>query len=367
MTTTLTQPEAGGAESALPAGGALRLRPLPRYLARRLLQTLVSLWLLATLVFLMIQLVPGDPARVAAGEHATEEQVAATAARLGLDRSLPEQYLAYLGRLLHGDLGESTVTFRPVLADLMHALPSTMELVVATMVINLLISIPIGTLAALRHGGAFDGVVRVGALMVGGMAPFWLALMAQYYVSTKIGLFPISGQQSLGYEVPSRTGIVTVDALLAGNVGAFVDAVQYLFLPAAVLALHFAAQLTRTMRTSMLTEMAKDHIEVARAKGVSERRLVLRHGLPNALVPVLSLAGLQVGAMISLAILVEVVFARTGIGTYIASGVTNKDTYAVLGAILFVGTVIALTNLVTDLLQLVLDPRVRHRALRGDR
>ena len=160
---------------------------------------------------------------------------------------------------------------------------------------------------------------------------------------------------------------MTLDALLAGNFPAFFDACVHLVLPAAVLALHFAAQLVRTMRTSMLSIMAQDFIRVGRAKGVPEGRLIRRHALPNALVPVLSLAGLQVGAMISLGVLVEVVFARAGIGSYIATSVTDKDLAATLGAVLFVGAVIVLVNLVTDLLQLALDPKVRHRVLRAGR
>jgi peptide/nickel transport system permease protein len=371
MTVSLLSDEgAGRLETVVPppAGGPVvrraRIRPLPLYLLRRARQMIISLWLLATVVFLMLKLVPGDPARVAAGEHATPQQVAQAAHRLGLDRPLPEQYWHYVGRLLRGDLGESTVTFRPVVSDLAHALPSTMELVIVAMIVNLVISIPLGTWAAVRHGHRIDNLVRVGALVVGGAATFWLALMAQYYLSLKAGLFPISGQQSLDFEIPPRTGMVTVDALLAGNVSAFTDALSYLALPAVVLSLHFAAQLTRAARTSMLSVMAQDFIQVARAKGATTTRVVLRHALPNALVPVISLAGLQVGAMISLVVLVEVVFARNGIGAYIANAVTSKDLAAVLGTVLFIGAVIAIVNLVADLLQLVLDPKVRHRVLR---
>lgn len=344
-----------------------RMRPLPRYLCRRALTTVLTLWALATLVFLMIRLIPGDPARVVAGENATPEQVAAAARRLGTDLPLPQQYLNFLGQVVRGDLGESSATFRPVLTDVAAVLPSTLELVVVAMLINLAVSIPIGVWAAVRHGRAADGVVRVGALMAGGVAPFWLALMTQYYFSAKLGWLPISGQLSADYQVPSRTGVMTLDALLAGNFPAFFDACVHLVLPAAVLALHFAAQLVRTMRTSMLSIMAQDFIRVGRAKGVPEGRLIRRHALPNALVPVLSLAGLQVGAMISLGVLVEVVFARAGIGSYIATSVTDKDLAATLGAVLFVGAVIVLVNLVTDLLQLALDPKVRHRVLRAGR
>jgi peptide/nickel transport system permease protein len=335
------------------------------YLLRRVALTIATVWALISLVFLMFQTIPGDPARVAAGEYATPAQVEQVRARLGLDHSLPYQYVRYFRQIARGDLGTSTVTFKPVLSDLRAVLPGTLELVVATLLISLLVAVPLGVVAAARGGRAVDSASRVGAVVAGSAPPFWLALMAQYLLARDLHLFPISGQLSFGNDVPSRTGVVTLDAVLTGDPSALWDALLHLCLPVAVLALHFGAQFFRAQRTALLSELQRDYVATAVAKGASPRRVVWRHAAPNSIGPVVGLAGLQIGGIVGMAVLVEIVFVRQGVGSYLAAGVAQKDTYAVLGAVLCIGLAICVANLVADLLQLLVNPKVRRAELGG--
>lgn len=335
------------------------LRAYGWFFARRLALALLTLWGLATLVFLMIKLLPGDEAQMAAGADASAAQVEAVRERLGLDAPVVVQYVRFLGRLLQGDLGSSNVTLQPVLADLEKVLPSTLELVFFAMVFNLLIAIPIGVIAAYRRGGVFDGTSRVAAVVLGGMPAFWLALVLQYLLGSLWRVVPISGQNSFGNAAPVVSGAPTLDALLAGNPASFVDALYHILLPALVLAALFSTQIFRTLRAALLGVLRSDFIIAVRAKGASARHMLMRHALPNSLNPVLTLAGTQAGAMIGSAVLVETVFARKGIGAYMFNGVAQKDTFAVLGSVMFIGTAVCLVNLIVDVLQLLVDPRIR--------
>lgn len=337
----------------------LSLRAYTWFLARRLGLVILTLWGLATLVFLMIKMMPGDEAQMAAGPDASPAQIEAVRERLGLDAPVIIQYFKFLGRLLHGDLGTSIVTLQPVLSDLERVLPSTLELVFFAMVLNLLVAIPVGIIAAYRQGGVFDMICRVGASMLGGMPAFWLALVLQYVMGSVWRVVPISGQQRFGVSSPNVTGAPTLDAILAGNLTGFTDALHHIILPASVLAALFATQIFRTLRASLLGVLRSDFIVAVRAKGASSRHMLVRHALPNSINPVLTLSGTQAGAMIGSAVLVETIFARRGIGAYMFEAVAQKDSFAVLGSVMFIGTVVCLVNLVVDLLQILVDPRIR--------
>ncbi|CAN7566937.1 ABC transporter permease [Aminobacter aminovorans] len=337
----------------------LAFRAYSWFLGRRLGLTLLTLWGLASLVFLMIKLMPGDEAQMAAGADASAAQIEAVRERLGLDAPVIMQYLSFLGRLLRGDLGTSIVTLQPVLADLEKVLPSTLELVFIAMLLNLAVAIPAGIVAAYRQGGVFDTTSRVTAVMLGGMPAFWLALVLQYVLGSVWRVVPISGQQGYGMNSPVVTGAPTLDALIAGNFAGFFDTLHHIILPAAVLAALFATQIFRTLRAALLGVLRSDFIMAVRAKGASARHMLVRHALPNSLNPVLTLSGTQAGAMIGSAVLVETVFARQGIGAYMFNAVAQKDAFAVLGSVMFIGTVVCLVNLIVDILQLLVDPRIR--------
>lgn len=329
------------------------------FMLRRLGMTLLTLWGLASLVFVMIKLIPGDEAQMAAGADASAEQVELVRQRLGLDQPVVMQYFTFFGRLLKGDLGTSITTFQPVLADLQRVLPATLELVVFAMIINLSVALPIGIVASARRGGVFDGVSRMGAVVIGGLPAFWLALMLQYLLGSVWRILPISGQHAYGMAAPVVTSVPTIDAILDGNGPALLDALEHIVLPAAVLAALFATQIFRALRASLLGVLESDFIVAVRAKGASSRRVLVRHALPNSINPVLTLSGTQLGAMIGSAVLVETVFARQGVGSYMFNAVAQKDSFSVLGSVLFVGAVVCLVNLAVDVAQLLIDPRIR--------
>lgn len=338
---------------------------MARFLLKRLVTSVVVLLGLGAVTFLMSQILPGDPARAAAGRNATAEQVAQAAARLGLDRPLWDQFLGYFGRLLQGDLGTSVFTQRAVLDDLGQALPSSLELVLAAMAVNVVIAVPLGVYAAYRRGGAADLASRLIVLFGAAVPVFWLGLMLQLVLSDRLGLLPLTGQLSFGNEVPDLTGMTTLDALLSGDLAAFGDALSHLVLPAFTLAAAFIAVVARTVRSSMITVLDSDYVTLARATGASEWRVVVRHGLRNALVPVSTILGMQLGWMLGSTVLVESVFGRTGIGAYAVSAVLQSDLYAVIGTVLVIGVVFVVANVVVDLVQLWLNPRLRRPSRRA--
>jgi peptide/nickel transport system permease protein len=335
---------------------------LVRFVLRRIGLTLVVLWGLATLVFLLIQLLPGDAARTAAGRNASAEQVAAVRERLGLDEALPVQYVLYLGRMLRGDLGTSVFTAQSITSDLADVAPSSLELVVAAMAVNLVVAVPLGVLAAVHRGRLGDLFSRLVAILGNAVPVFWLGLVLQFLIGAQWGLLPISGQLDRAFRVPTVTGARTVDALLDGNLPAFGNAVQHLVLPAVVLAAPFVAVVARTLRSTLIGVLETESITVVRAKGASPLRVVVRHGLRNALIPTTTIVGLQLGWMLGSTVLVESIFGRQGIGAYATSAVVQTDTFAVIGVVLVVGVVFCIASLAVDLLQLWLNPRLRTAA-----
>ncbi|BBB02314.1 putative peptide ABC transporter permease [Actinacidiphila reveromycinica] len=333
------------------------------WVLRRLLGAVATLVTLATVVFFLLKLVPGDEARVVAGTGATPAQVAATRARLGLDSPLLVQWLRYLGRIARGDLGTSSSTQGPVAKAVWDVLPGTAELVVASLVISVAVAVPLAALSALRDRGAGDAVRRVLVVVCAGLPVFWLALMLQYLLGSRLGVLPISGSLSAWYDVPRVTGSTVVDSLLAGNPAAAWDAVQHLFLPALVLAVPQIGMTYRVARAELLRVLTREHVLVARAVGVPRRRLIRRHVVPQALTPVVILLGIEFGYLFGGAVLVESVFGRSGLGAFLTNAVAQKDTVSVEGGVLVIGVIVVATSLVVDLIQIVRDPRVRATAI----
>ncbi|MBN9620939.1 MAG: ABC transporter permease, partial [Actinobacteria bacterium] len=211
--------------------------------------------------------------------------------------------------------------------------------------------------------GRADGVIRVVAILLGAVPLFWFGLLLQYFLAVKAPIFPVSGVLNAGVQVHKITGFTTLDALLSGNWSGFVDAVEHLFLPALTLAIPFMAFVIRIVRAAMVTALTADHVTVAHAKGVPNRRVLVRHALRNCLAPIVNLLGLQFGWMIGGAVLIESVFSRPGIGNYLTQAIQQKDTFAALGVVVFTGAIIAVTNLVVDVIQLLADVRVRVQQL----
>jgi peptide/nickel transport system permease protein len=329
------------------------------FLLRRAGTVLVTLFCLAIIVFLMTKAIPGDEAHVAAGESATPDQIAAVSHRLGLDQPLPVQLGHYLATLLHGDLGTSIATDRPVAADILAVLPQTLELVVLATIIMVSVVVPAAVAAAVHRGRPRDVGTRLGLLAAASLPTFWLALELQYLLGSKLGILPISGRLSRSMVVAPVTGSTILDSLIAGNAAAAWNAVQHLLLPAIALMLPFAGQLFRALRAELVAVLGRDHITVAVATGMPMSLLLRRHALPNAAGPALTVLGIEFGNMVAAAVLVEGVFGLNGLGSYLTTAVAQKDTFAVLSGVLVVGVVVVLTNFAVDLVQLARDPRLR--------
>lgn len=330
------------------------------YAARRLLQMLPTLLGLLVLIFLIARVMPGDPVRLVLGPEATAEQVAALRTQLGLDQPLWVQFVQYLQGLLQGDFGISLRTLRSVSADIATLLPATLELVVASLVVAVLLGIPAGILSAVYRDSWIDNLTRLVSISGVALPRFWVGILFQVGIASALGLFPIIGRSGSfgGHQGP--TGWLVLDGLLTGNLALSLDALWHLFLPALTLALPTAAQLARLMRTALLEVLQQPFITVHRAYGVPGTRLVLHFALRNSLTSVLTLLGLSFGALIENAFLVEVVFSWPGISAYGAAAVLAKDFNAVVAVTLIVGVVFLTANLVVDVLYGVLDPRVRY-------
>jgi peptide/nickel transport system permease protein len=329
---------------------------MAKFVLQRLAMVPIVLWAVATLVFFMIKLIPGDPARVAAGRSATIEQVEAMREKLGLTKPLFEQYFSFLSQTVQGDLGTSIFTFRPVLVDLMQVLPSSIELVFAAMLINLFIAIPLGIVTALVRGSRTDFVLRLLTLIGATVPVFWLGLVLQYLLGAKLKIVPISGQKPSGVQIERVTGMTTLDAFISGDIMLFTQTLRYLALPAFVLSLAFIAVSARTLRSGMINVLDSDYVKLARAKGVSEIRMVSKHALRNAILPTFTILGMQVGWMLGSTVLVESIFGRQGIGSYATTAVLQKDIFSV---VLVMGIVVTVLNLLVDIGHKLIDPRLR--------
>lgn len=330
-----------------------------KFVLQRLAMVPIVLWAVATLVFFMIKLIPGDPARVAAGRNATIEQVEAMREKLGLTKPLFEQYFSFLSQTLQGDLGTSIFTFRPVLVDLIQVLPSSFELVLAAMLINLLIAIPLGIVTALLRGSMTDFGLRLLTLIGATVPVFWLGLVLQYLLGAKLKIVPISGQKPSGAQIERVTGMTTLDSFISGDFILFIQTLQYIALPAFVLSLAFIAVSARTLRSGMINVLDSDYVQLARAKGVSKIRMVFKHALRNAFLPTFTILGMQVGWMLGSTVLVESIFGRQGIGSYATTAVLQKDIFAVISVVLVMGIVVTVLNLLVDIGHKLIDPRLR--------
>jgi len=333
-----------------------------RFLFRRLAAGLALVLGVSAVVFVLTTLVPADPALAILGEAAVDNPAALQAfrERYRLDDPLPVRYFAYLLGLVQGDFGVSQRTARPVATDLAEYIPATLELAAVAIVLAILVGLVLGTLAAVRRDGPIDQGIRVLSLAGVSMPPFWLALLAFYWLSFRYQLFPGIGRLDPGVAPAATvTGLYTFDAALAGEWAVFRNAFSHLLLPGLVLASGSIGTLTRFTRSAVLEVLAEDFVRTARSKGLRGRSVVIRHVLRAALVPVVTLIGLMFGNILSGAVLVEAVFSWPGVGRYAFLSANNLDVPALAGVAMFVGVVYVLTNLVVDLLYGAIDPRIR--------
>ena len=331
-----------------------------RYIRQRLLLAIPTLLGVSLLVFVMVHLVPGDPAQVMLGERAAPQTLAALRHEMGLDRPLPVQFGRYLLGLLRGDLGRSVRSHEQVAVELRQRFPATCELALASMLLAVALGIGAGVLAALHRGRAADQAGM--ALATAGLSVpiFWLGLMLVLGLAVRWPLFPVSGRLSPGLSIAPVTGLYTLDALLRGDLRAFADACWHLVLPAVTLSTVPMAVIARMTRSSLLETLGQDYIRTARAKGLPYWRVVIHHALRNASLPTLTVIALEFGYLLGGAVLTESVFAWPGVGRWLFLAVQARDFPAVQGGVLLMASVFIAANLAADVLYAWLDPRIRY-------
>jgi len=330
------------------------------YLLRRLGLLGIMLAGLVLITFLVSNVAPSDPAALAAGPDATRDMIATIRHEYGLDQPLPQQFLRYAVDLARLRLGRSIQTGDEVSDDLARYFPATLELVLLSMAISIVVGVPLGMLAAVRRNRPFDHIVRVLAVSGVALPAFWAALLLQLLFCVRLGWLPTSGQLSVATPPPPPvTGMVMVDALLLGQGAVFVEAWQYAMLPAFVLALPSLAAIVRVNRAEMIEVLASDYVTAARAHGISTVRVIGWLALKNAMLPTLAMIGLRFGWTLGSTVLVETVFDWPGIGLYAVNSAIASDFKPVMGVTLLIGITFMLTNLLIDLAYGWLDPRTR--------
>ncbi len=336
------------------------------YVLRRLFLLIPILFGMTLIAFVVSHAMPTDPVVSAIGDRAAASPAIVTAYRekWGLNRPVPDQYLIYLGHLVHGDLGMSIYTHRPVAQDIEDYLPATVELATTAIIISIGVAVPLGVLAAVRQGGAIDFFVRMISLLGVAMPIFFLALSSVKVFYVWLGIVPAPSRLSLTLSPPPHvTGLYTIDSLIAGQFSTFFDAGAHLILPALVLAGWSVGLLLRITRTATLSMLRQDFPRTVRAKGARELFVIYRHVLRNALIPVVTVVGLSYGDLLSGSILIETIFAWPGIGRYAYTAATTADFPAILGVALVVAFFYILVNLAVDVAYALLDPRVRSAVL----
>jgi len=331
-----------------------------RFVLKRLLLLFPVLFGVATVVFAILHLSPGDPAVVIAGDRAGQEFVEQIRSDLGLDDPLWQQYVRFLGDVATFDFGQSYQVNRgtPVSQILVDRLPITIELALLGQFAGLLFGLPLGILSAVKQDTWTDHLTRVGALSGISVPIYWSGPLLILLFAQFLGILPTSGRIGSEYFIEPATGLILVDTLLAGNVPAFQSAVVHLLLPVVVLGIYQMALLSRMMRSSMVEVIRQDYIRTARAKGQGSKITVMKHGLRNAFIPVITVIGIQFGSLLGGAVLTETVFEINGIGTLLVDAISRSDYPVVQGTVLVFAVLYTLVNLAVDITYSVLDPRI---------
>jgi peptide/nickel transport system permease protein len=336
--------------------------PIYQYILRRLVLTIPLLFGITLIAFVISHAVPADPVTANLGQKAMSDPkiVAAFRAEWGLDKPVVEQYVVYLTNLLQGDLGRSIKSRRPVTEDLKAFLPATIELATTAILFGIVIGLLLGILSAVRRNSWLDHGARVMSLLGVSVPVFWLALLALFIFYSRLGWFAGPGRIDVGMEVPARvTGLLTVDALLAGDWAAFRNVLSHLLLPALVLGSYTTGLITRVTRSGMLEVLGQDYIRTAYAKGLTTRTTIWRHAFRNTLIPVITVIGFSYGSLLAGAVLTESIFAWPGIGQYAYRASTSLDFPAIMGVSMLIALIFIGINLIVDVLYFVLDPRLR--------
>lgn len=328
------------------------------YVGARLIQLLFVLIGVSIVVFVTMHLLPGDVAQLLLGDHATNEQLQRLREQLGLDQPVWVQYGRFMREALRGDLGVSIQSNRPALDDVLTAFPVTLQLALASLLLASLCGLPVGVLAAVRQGSRFDTAVMTLTLFGVSMPIFWLGLMLLVLFAAGLDWLPVGGLMPVGLDPPRITGMSVVDSLLSGNTMMIGASLRHMLLPAVTLASVPLALIARITRAEVLSAATADHVRTARAKGVTDARVILRHVLRNAAIPIVTVIGLQLGLLLSGAVLTETIYSLPGLGRLMVDSILSRDYSVVQAGALFIAIVFVLVNLAVDILYAALDPRI---------
>ena len=329
------------------------------FIIKRFLLLIFILIGVSFLVFISVRLIPGDPAKIMLGERATPQAIENLHKELGLDKPWINQYFIYVSNVARGDFGRSIFTNNPVLDDIGQKFPATMELAFASILIALPIGVIAGILAAVYRNTWLDSTSMVASTFGVSMPIFWLGLVLMLIFGDLLGWLPLSGRIEITSEIEPITRLYLIDSLLRGNIGIFIDAIRHLILPALTLATIPASIIARMTRTSMIEVLNQDYIRTAYAKGVSKFKIIFYHALKNAAIPIATVTGLQLGLLLSGAVITETVFAWNGLGSFVVNAVLTRDFPVVQGCVLVFAFTFVLINLMVDISYLILDPRLR--------
>ncbi len=330
------------------------------YTLKRIIALLPIIIGVTIAIFLLVHLVPGDPAKTMLGERATPESIKAVRESMGLNDPLYVQFSRYVNKLIHGDLGRSVISNEPVINEIKVRFPATFELALFGMLFAVIVGIPVGIIAATHHNSWFDNISMMGALFGVSMPIFWLGLMFIWIFAVILKILPPSSRLSVGIALHPITNIYLLDSIIQGSWAAFWDSLKHLILPATVMGTIPLAIIARMTRSSMLEVLKKDYIRTAYAKGLTERVVVYKHALRNALIPIITVVGLQFGLLLGGAVLTETIFSWPGLGKYLLTGIYARDFPVVQGVVLFFAIVFVIVNLIVDLSYSLIDPQINY-------
>ena len=315
---------------------------------------------LLLVTFVIGRVMPIDPVLAVVGDHASEETYLAARNEMGLDQPLYTQLLLYFGKIFQGDLGISSFTQNPVSQDLFNYFPATFELATIATLLGVLLGVPMGVLAAVQRNRLVDHIVRVVSLLGYSMPTFWLGMIGLMVLYAQLGWVGGPGRLDIFYHgvVPSVTGMILIDSLIAGDADVFFNACNHIVLPASILGYFSTAYITRMTRAFMIDQLGQDYILAGRSRGISERRLIWKHALGNALVPLITVIALSYGSILEGSVLTETVFAWPGLGLYLTNALLSADMNAILGATMIIGVIFLFLNLLADILYSKIDPRI---------
>lgn len=331
-----------------------------QYFARRVIESIPVVIGVSILVFMLIHMIPGDPVVAMLGERATEENVTALRERLGFDEPLYEQYFLWAGRMLRGDLGNTVRGNIPVENELRNRFPATIELGLMALTLATLVGVPVGILSATKRNSLLDTASMFGALFGVSIPIFVLGLLLIFFIGVELEWLPFVGRLSSDINIERVTGLNTVDALIDGNWKAFKDALEHLILPAITLSTIPLAVIARITRSAMLEVLNQDYIRTAHAKGLRYRTVVIRHAFRNALLPIVTIIGLQLGTLLSGAVLTETIFSWPGVGKWLFDSIVARDYSIVQSMTLIIAMIYIAVNFAVDFMYAIIDPRIRY-------